>query len=61
VPELIQQDCTVENMQNALQEILPSQKQRAEQLANYRKLQGLLKQSGVSERIAQSMNSYLAS
>jgi len=61
VPELIQQDCTVENMQNALQEILPGQKQRAEQLANYGQLQGLLKQSGVSDRIAQSMNSYLAS
>lgn len=61
VPELIQQDCTIENMQNALQGILPGQKQREEQLANYAQLQGLLKQSGVSERNAHSMNSYLAS
>ena len=61
VPELIQQDCTIENMQIALQEILPGQKKREEQLANYAQLQGLLKQSGVSERIAQSMNTYLAS
>ena len=60
VPELIQQDCTIENMQIALQEILPGQKKREEQLANYAQLQGLLKQSGVSERIAQSMNTYLA-
>jgi hypothetical protein len=48
-------------MQKALQEILPGQLQRAEQLANYAQLQDLLKQSGVSERIANSMNSYLVS
>jgi lipid-A-disaccharide synthase len=59
VPELIQEDCTVENMQNALKQIMPGQQQRAEQLANYEQLQGLLKQSGVSSRIAHSMNSYL--
>jgi lipid-A-disaccharide synthase len=61
VPELIQEECTVEKMQKALQEILPGQVQRAEQLANYAQLQDLLKQSGVSDRIANSMNSYLVS
>ena len=61
VPELIQEECTIENMQAALAELLPGQAQRAAQLANYAQLQNLLKQSGVSERIAHSMNSYLAS
>lgn len=61
VPELIQEECTIENMQNALEGLLPGQHQRAAQLANYAQLQNLLKQSGVSERIAHSMNSYLAS
>jgi lipid-A-disaccharide synthase len=61
VPELIQEECTIENMQNALSGLLPGQPQRAAQLANYVQLQNLLKQSGVSERIAHSMNSYLAS
>ena len=61
MPELIQEECTIENMQAALAELLPGQAQRAVQLANYAQLQNLLKQSGVSERIAHSMNSYLAS
>lgn len=61
VPELIQEDCTIENMQNALAGLLPGQTQRAAQLSNYAELHQLLKQSGVSERIAHSMNSYLAS
>jgi lipid-A-disaccharide synthase len=61
VPELIQEECTIENMQNALAGLLPGQPQRAAQLANYTQLQNLLKQSGVSERIAHSMNSYLLS
>lgn len=61
VPELIQEECTIENMQLALTELLPGQQQRAAQLASYEQLQNLLKQSGVSERIANSMNSYLVS
>jgi lipid A disaccharide synthetase len=61
VPELIQEECTIENMQNALAGLLPGQPQRAAQLANYTQLQNLLKQSGVSERIAHSMNYYLLS
>lgn len=61
VPELIQEECTVENMQKRLLGLLPGEEARAAQLANYRELQNQLKQSGVSERIAHSMNSYLAS
>ena len=61
VPELIQKDCTVANMQAELQKILPGEPERQSQLTHYTDLQILLQQSGVSDRIAHSMNTYLPS
>jgi lipid-A-disaccharide synthase len=59
VPELIQEDCTVFNMQHALRELLPGEAKRQAQLVSYAQLHELLQQSGTSERIAHSMNAYL--
>jgi lipid-A-disaccharide synthase len=59
VPELIQEDCTVFNMQQALLELLPGEAKRQAQLSSYAQLHELLQQSGTSERIAHSMNAYL--
>jgi lipid-A-disaccharide synthase len=59
VPELIQEDCTVFNMQQALLELLPGESKRQAQLSSYAQLHELLQQSGTSERIAHSMNAYL--
>lgn len=61
VCELIQETCTVANMQAELQKLLPGEPQRQAQLAHYTDLQTLLQQSGVSDRIAHSMNTYLPS
>lgn len=61
VCELIQEDCTVANMQAELKKIVPGAPGRAAQLSAYASLQDLLQQSGVSSRIAHSMNSYLPS
>jgi lipid-A-disaccharide synthase len=61
VCELIQEECTVANMQAELQKLLPGKPQRQAQLTHYADLQTLLQQSGVSDRIANSMNTYLPS
>ena len=61
VSELIQEDCTVANMHTELQKLLPGKPQRQAQLAKYADLQALLQESGVSERVANSMNTYLSS
>ena len=59
IPELIQEECTVSNMQKELQKIRPGEPMRQTQLHHYAALQDLLQQTGVSSRIAYSMNSYL--
>lgn len=59
VQELIQEECTVANMTLGLQKLLPGSPERAQVLEEYRSLQQKLQQSGVSLRIAKSMNSYL--
>jgi len=61
VCELIQEACTVAHMQAELQKLLPGEPQRQAQLTHYADLQTLLQQSGVSDRIAHSMNTYLPS
>ena len=61
VSELIQEDCTVANMHTELQKLLPGKPQRQAQLTKYADLQALLQESGVSERVANSMNTYLSS
>jgi lipid-A-disaccharide synthase len=61
VCELIQEACTVENMQAELQKLLPGEPLKQAQLTHYANLQTLLQQSGVSDRIAHSMNTYLPS
>jgi len=59
VPELIQDECTALLMQKEIEKLLPGQEHRSAQLASYATLQLFLKQSGVSERIANSMNSFI--
>ncbi|MFM7006969.1 MAG: lipid-A-disaccharide synthase [Flavobacteriales bacterium] len=59
VKELIQEACTITNMQTELSKLLPGKPERQQVLVAYAKLQEELQQSGVSSRIAQSMNSYL--
>jgi lipid-A-disaccharide synthase len=59
IPELIQDECTVENMQKELHQLLPGQPMRQTQLLYYTTLQALLQEPGASSRIAQSMNTYL--
>lgn len=61
VTELIQEDCSVANMQAELTKLVTSQSVRQAQLDQYAVLQRLLQQTGVSKRIAQSMNLYIAS
>ncbi len=59
VPELIQEECTVVNMERSLRELMPGQEKRQIQLTHYAHLHELLQQTGTSERIAYSMNAYL--
>lgn len=59
IPELIQDECTVENMQKELLKLLPGQPMRQTQLLHYTTLQALLQEPGASSRIAHSMNTYL--
>ena len=59
VTELIQEDCTALNMQTELGKLLPGKPKRQQVLDSYVKLHEELQQSGVSSRIAQSMNSFL--
>ena len=59
IPELIQEDCTVAQMQKELQQLLPGKPARDAQLESYEQLCQLLQQSGASQRIAQSMNTFL--
>lgn len=59
VPELIQDDCTVEQMQNELNQLLMGQPGRQAQLQSYEQLGEFLQQTGASQRIAQSMNTFL--
>jgi lipid-A-disaccharide synthase len=60
VKELIQEDCTVANMQFELKQLLPSGQKRKKVLSAYAELQKQLQHSGVSMRIAKSMNDFLA-
>lgn len=59
IPELIQENCTVAQMQKELFELLPGKPSRQAQLQSYEQLAELLQQTGASERIAQSMNTFL--
>lgn len=59
VPELIQSDCTAQQMIEHLSSLQEGCVQRAQQLQQYKRLAALLQAPGTSARIAASMNSYL--
>lgn len=53
VKELIQSECSIQNIQSELKLILPEGKKRAKMLADYDKLIELLGKGGASDRVAE--------